>query len=129
MDGRGVSEIQHSKLITFILHDSAISKVNLHGSLVFGAGNVGDVAHIAVVDLLVVLDLHDLIAKPESQLPGNGFSFSRSRWVYQCLQPCVHGIHGCFGPTPEGGQECRAVHTKFLNFLHIQVFNDIGGYS
>ena len=66
MDSGGVSEIQHSKLVVFVFHDPTVSKVDLHDSLVFGTGNVGDVAHVAVVDLLVVLDLHDLIAKPEA---------------------------------------------------------------
>ena len=129
MNGGGVSEIQHSKLITFIGHDPSIPKVNFHGSLIFGAGDIGDVTHVAVADLLVVLDLHDLITKPETQLPGNDFGLSRSWRVYQCLQSHVHCVHGCFGLVPEGSQECHTVHTKFTNFLHIQVFDNICGYG
>ena len=106
VDRGSITEIQHSQLLVFILHDSSISEINHHCCLVFRAGDGTDIAHISVVDLLVVFDLHNLIAQAKAQLSENSLGFARSRRIYQGLQSSIHRIYGSVCLVTERCQKC-----------------------
>ena len=95
MDRTGISQVEHIKITVLVIHDPAITKVDSNDRISLGTGNAGDIAHIAVIDVLAVLDLHNLIAGTEPSLAVYSVHFPFCRWIYFVLEPLIQCVCTC----------------------------------
>ena len=129
MDGTGIAEIQHIKIPVFIVDDTAISKVNPHHRIGLGASNTLDIAYITVIDVLAVLDLHDLITGSEPSLAMYSVGFSIHRRIDLPLEPLIQCVSARFRLLTVRGQQHHIVDSVLGSFLQVQRFDDLSGHG
>ena len=96
----------------------------MNRSVIANADNFSDIADIAVIDIIMVFDLHDLIPTPKFSVSENNFRFLCIRRIHLLTQALIQCVDSGFCLLPVWRKQCYVIDPVFLSFLQIEIDNE-----